>query len=196
MNAASSRVFALAVVTLAGCSSSAPKDFAFTSTSPVGVVVMGIAPERPNLTMHVAAVDPQTCRLLPGPSRKYSIGGLPFRPSTRRFVVDDVRPGHYVITSVAESGGTVNFSQTFEQETSAFHVVAGRISYIGDFRLTSIGPELAGHDDAAVRRHLSTFPGISGTPVRTPLIRTSFAYQGKGPRIAGCALPGVAASQR
>lgn len=180
----------LAVV-LGGCTSSAPRDLRLSASSPIGLVAFGLAPERPNLTIYVNAIDPATCRLLPGGNKRYSGGGLSFQRGERRFMVDDFRPGFYVITSMSETGGVVNFSHTFEARAWAFLVEAGRISYLGDLRLTPYEPQLAGHDDAALRQHLASFPNVTGETVHVPLFRTTFSYEREGPRIAGCTLQAI-----
>ena len=180
---------AVAPVALGGCTSSAPRGLAFSPASPIGLVAFGVVPERAGLTMYINPINPATCRLLAGGNKSYRVGEIPSGPNERRFMVDDFRPGFYVLTSISQAGSVVNVSHTFEQRAWAFRVEAGRISYLGDFRLRPYDPQVAGHDDAALRQHLASFPGVTGEPVHVPLIRTTFAYDRDGPRIAGCALP-------
>ena len=147
---------ALSAGLLAGCSSSFPSGFAFTPQSERAVLAFGLAPEAPSITMHVARIDPDTCRLMGGGGR-YERTPFPFTPNKRSFVLDDLEPGFYAVTSVYDGAGLVRFSHTFEDKAQAFELRSGRINYVGDLRLTigvakpSAGPA-AHHRGADARR--------------------------------------------
>jgi hypothetical protein len=178
---------ALSAGLLAGCSSSFPSGFAFTPQSERAVLAFGLAPEAPSITMHVARIDPDTCRLMGGGGR-YERTPFPFTPNKRSFVLDDLEPGFYAVTSVYDGAGLVRFSHTFEDKAQAFELRSGRINYIGDLRLTSFRPEFTGYDEAALRSHLRTLPRITAEPMRVDRVATAFSYAERGPRIAGCTL--------
>jgi hypothetical protein len=190
-----SGAFAGSVLVLLGaCSSSAPKNLTFGPQSLRSVLAFGLAPAAPVLSLHLDRLDPATCRVT-GTDRRYEKTPFPFKPNARSFVVDDLEPGFYAITSTYDGAGMVRFEHTFENGADAFEVKRGRINYIGDIALKSYSAEFTGYDEAALSEYLKGFPGISGEPMRVATFKTAFSYKKGGPRIAGCTLPALAPSQ-
>ena len=185
---------ALAILLLGACSSGASKSLNFGPQSDRALLTFGLAPAAPVLSLRIARLDPATCRRT-GSDRSYERTPFPFKPNARSFLVDDLEPGFYAITSTYDGAGYIRFQHNFETRADVFEVKRGRINYIGDIALTSYSAEFTGYDETALREHLKGFPGISGEPVRVATFKTAFSYKTGGPRIAGCTLPAQAQSQ-
>jgi hypothetical protein len=136
------------------------RDEVFTTTSPNGLVVMGIPPRRTN----VGTID---VYFMPYDDvRKVATGGSFPNPMLAkeadidsRYLIGQLPPGRYVVGMV----GGFNWVNRMVKRTEAFDIRAGEVTYIGDFDAAPGLVRALGYDLAAARRALAAYSRVTAS---------------------------------
>ena len=174
---------------LSGCATSgADENIVFRAGGAEALVVFGLPDARYGDAIHFLAIDPATCRAArPYRSQTFRVGDMLGRIDDNEFRLTVWEPGVWVLHRT-DRGATAPMTITYEENSVAFEVRAGRFSYIGDFGSTMAGNPHRGHSEAALAEFLAPYSGIEPPPETVSPERTRYSREPDGERVAGCTL--------
>ena len=177
------------VAALSGCATAgADENMVFRAGGAEALVVFGLPDARYGDAIHFLAIDPATCRAArPYRSQTFRVGDMLGRIDDNEFRLAVWEPGVWVLHRT-ERGTAAPMTITYEDNSVAFEVRAGRFSYIGDFGSALAGNPHRGHSEATMAGFLAPYSGIEVSPEAVSPQRTRYSREPDGERVAGCTL--------
>lgn len=177
-----------AVVALTGCAQTISRNFAFSEINTEGLIAVGVSSLSGGYTLSVHDIDPKTCRLnrpfWGGKKFDYTLADA---PQKKRFLIESLAPGFYVVSSASFGGGYAGTQiVNFDSGTIAFEVKSGEFLYVGDLAVSRKGAGLTGHDLPALKQKMADFSEVRVEPKIASGIATPFSRSDGG--LANCRL--------